>query len=111
MSIGKITIGSGEELELINGVSINDHKEGRKVYVAEVEKGKGICLCVENEPHTGRSEQNAMWLGKESFMHLMAVMSLYATGMGWDTEEAMKFAMSKDLEIQASEEFKEYISK
>lgn len=98
MNYGKVTVGIGTEYQ--KDIQITDFiqtslKDDREITVAELEDGS-YTLSVENNPSTGRSNQNMMWLTKESFIGLISTAILYLNLKGEDMNQMLKQAIEND---------------
>lgn len=96
---GSVTIGWGKsdqrELKIIDFVR-SEFKDNRMAQCCQLEDGT-YCIALENYESSGRNTVNIMRLSEESFMAVIANITLYAQIKGWDLVDMTKKALDGDV--------------
>lgn len=106
--LGIITIGTGtdtpEELKVIEVVQAS-YLDNRLITISKAEDDSMV-ISVENPTSSGRLPQSIMRLSEESFIGLMATMTMYYHLKGADLKELLKSVSGKTIEYSSSENLK-----
>lgn len=111
---GEITVGVGSAVS--EKIAIKDyvqtiHKDNRVISVSELVDDRGYILVVENPPSTGRSNQQQMWLSKESFIGIVTTSMMYLEMAGEDLINLAEQSVTGDtLSYKKSEGLKHFNS-